>query len=104
MSKSGHAYTDDKLGAEIPEGAPEDQMNDPSYKSRRGDREPIAVIDDDAPVEDPIKESEADSDKQLERDDREAIDTANIVKGTTSRAKPVGTYAEPTDEQMGLME
>jgi hypothetical protein len=124
MTTAGHALTDDKLGAEpLPEGAPTGQVNDPSYKSRRGDRGPIAVIDDDAPVEDPIRASEADSDKQLgttshaavlcpmlmrisitEKDDAEAIDKSNILEGRTRNSKPTGKYAEPTDKQMGLTE
>ncbi|KAK3368395.1 hypothetical protein B0H63DRAFT_515016 [Podospora didyma] len=103
MSKAGHAYTDDKLGDELPRDAPDGQVNDPSYKT--SGNEAIPVIDDDDAVEDPIKPGAADSDKQLEQDEREAIDKSNIVKERTRHAtKPKGTYAEPSDEQMGLTE
>lgn len=63
MSKVAHAYSDDKPGAELPKGAPEGQVNDPSYKTGRN--EAVPVIDDDAPVEDPMRPGAADSDKQL---------------------------------------
>ncbi|KAK0639766.1 hypothetical protein B0T16DRAFT_338908 [Cercophora newfieldiana] len=100
MSKANSAHTDDKLGAEIPQG----EVNDPSYKSRRGDRAPIEVIDDDAPIEDPFQSGDADSDKQLKKDEAEAIDKSNIIEGQTRRRMPEGRYVEPTDEQMGLTE
>lgn len=36
----------------------------------------------------------------IERDDKEAIDKSNIIKGDRTRhAKPVGTYKEPGDEE-----
>jgi hypothetical protein len=35
-----------------------------------------------------------------EQDEREAIDKGNIMKDRTRGAKPMGTYKEPTDEQM----
>ena len=63
MSKAGHAYTDDKPGADLPRDAPEGQVNDPSYKTSKN--EAVPVIDDDEPVEDPIAAGDADSDKQL---------------------------------------
>ncbi|EJP69881.1 hypothetical protein MY4038_006340 [Beauveria bassiana] len=62
----------------------------------RGQRS-IPVQDDDAPVEDPIDESKADSDQQLERDDREAIDKSNMMNQRTRGAKPEGSYKEPSD-------
>ncbi|KAK4150198.1 hypothetical protein C8A00DRAFT_37202 [Chaetomidium leptoderma] len=105
MSKTGHPYQDEQLGAELPREAPPGQVNDPSYKTRQNVAVP--VIDDDAPVEDPMSKlgsAAADSDKQLEQDDREAIDTGNIMKERTRKAKPTGTYTEPSDEQMGLKE
>ena len=35
-----------------------------------------------------------------ERDDKEAIDKSNIIKGDRTRhAKPAGTYKEPGDEE-----
>lgn len=64
MSKVAHAYADDKPGADLPNEAPAGQVNDPSYKTK-GSTEAVPVIDDDAPVEDPIRPEEADSDKQL---------------------------------------
>lgn len=85
---------------------------------------PLPVQPDDAPVEDPIDPNVADSDKQLgtgstfflfvnsfprvqwlilwnvERDDKEAIDKSNILKGSRTRhAKPQGPgYSEGPDE------
>ena len=44
------------------------------------------------------------ADAGAEQDEREAIDTGNIMKERTRHAKPRGTYTEPTDEQMGLKE
>jgi len=72
---------------------------DNSYVSRTGDSE-IPVQKDEAPVEDPIDGNIADSDQQLERDDKDAIDTDNIIKGGRTRgAKPTGAYREPGDEE-----
>ncbi|KAK3302719.1 uncharacterized protein B0T15DRAFT_543735 [Chaetomium strumarium] len=103
MSKAAPYQQDDKLGAELDKNAPEGQVYDPSYKT--GKNEPVPVIDDEAQVEDPMKPGKADSDKQLEQDEREAIDKGNIMKDRMRHAtKPKGTYAEPSDEQMGLME
>ena len=66
MSKVAHAYTDDKPGADLPREAPTGQINDPSYKTKgKAGTESVPVIDDDAPVEDPMRPGEADSDKQL---------------------------------------
>lgn len=36
----------------------------------------------------------------IEQDEREAIDKKNILGERTRKAKPPGTYAEPSDEQM----
>ena len=105
MSKTAHPYADTKPGAKLPEDAPTGQVNDPSYKTSRN--ETIPVIDDDAPVESPVGRGDADSDKQLEKDDREAIDTGNIIKDKSRIGKSgrtLGMYAEPTDEDFGLME
>jgi len=72
---------------------------DDSYVSRTGQSE-IPVQKDGAAVEDPIDPRTADSDQMLERDDKEAIDTDNIIDGGRTRgAKPVGTYREPGDEE-----
>ncbi|CCC11548.1 hypothetical protein SMACR_04537 [Sordaria macrospora] len=104
MSKVAHAYADDKPGANLPNEAPAGQVNDPSYKTK-GSTEAVPVIDDDAPVEDPIRPEEADSDKQLAKDEAEAIDKSNIIGERTRHAiKSAGTYQEPSDEQMGLTE
>lgn len=45
---------------------------------------------------------DADANERAEQDDREAIDKGNIMKERTRKAKPAGTYTEPSDEQMGL--
>jgi hypothetical protein len=63
MSKVAHAYTDDKEGAVLPREAPDGQVNDSSYMTKKN--EPIPVQDDSAPVEDPIRPEKADSDEQL---------------------------------------
>ncbi|KAK0738663.1 hypothetical protein B0T18DRAFT_422538 [Schizothecium vesticola] len=106
MSKTAHPYADDKPGAELPEDAPTGQVNDPSYKTS-GD-ETVPVVDDDAPVEDPVGGlGDADSDKQLERDEKEAIDPGNIIKDKSRIGKPgrtLGRYTEPGDEDFGLIE
>ncbi|KAK4033591.1 hypothetical protein C8A01DRAFT_19493 [Parachaetomium inaequale] len=101
MSKAA-PYQVDETGADLPRECPPGQVSDPSYKTRG--TESVPVVDDDAPVEDPINPAQADSDRQLEKDDREAIDKGNIMKGRTRKAKPTGTYTEPSDEQMGLKE
>ncbi|KAK4097178.1 hypothetical protein N658DRAFT_413125, partial [Parathielavia hyrcaniae] len=96
-------YQVDEPGDSLPRGAPPGQVSDPSYKTSKG--EEVPVVDDDAPLDDPMKPDQADSSKQLERDERDAIDKGNIVKDRTRHAaKPAGAYAEPTDEQMGLRE
>ncbi|KAK5659541.1 hypothetical protein OQA88_743 [Cercophora sp. LCS_1] len=102
MAKVAHAYTNDKPGAELPNEAPKGQVNDPSYKTSKN--EAIPVIDDGGAVEDHIRPGAADSDKQLQQDEREAIDKSNIIKGGRTRhARPLGgSYEEPSDEQMGL--
>jgi len=71
---------------------------DNSYAS--GDNEPVAVLKDEEPVEQPNNKFNPDSNEALERDEREAIDKSNILKGDRTRhAKPVDTYKEPSDEQ-----
>ncbi|KAK4202094.1 hypothetical protein QBC40DRAFT_252369 [Triangularia verruculosa] len=91
MSKFGRAYTDDKEGSQIPQEAPDGVVADPSYKT--DGNQPVPVIDDNESVENPIKLGSADSDKQLEQDDKEAIDKSNIIKERTRHAtKPGRTY------------
>ncbi|OAR02663.1 hypothetical protein LLEC1_01827 [Akanthomyces lecanii] len=68
-------------------------------------QESIPVVKDDAPVDDPIDEAEADSDKQLEQDDAEAVNESNILDERTRGAKPeAGSYKEPSDSVPGLEE
>lgn len=100
--------------------APSGIVADDSYKT--GGNEPVPVVSDDAPVEDPIDDKTADTDAQLgkyhlhtsfhkpytdehrtERDDKEAIDKSNILDERTRHAKPTATYREPGDTE-GLPE
>ncbi|KAG4032458.1 hypothetical protein MFRU_007g03600 [Monilinia fructicola] len=82
---------------DIPQGIPAD--ND--YVSRPGHKqEPIPVQSDGATIEDPIDADTANSDAQLERDDKEAIDKDNIIDSKTrGAAKSAETYREPEDEE-----
>ncbi|KAF2274146.1 uncharacterized protein EI97DRAFT_469102 [Westerdykella ornata] len=78
---------------------PTGMKSDNDYVSRQGESY-IPVQKDEAPVEDPLDASIADSDQQLERDEKEAINTKNIMKGRTRGAtKQKGVYAEPGDEE-----
>ncbi|TDZ13979.1 hypothetical protein Cob_v010428 [Colletotrichum orbiculare MAFF 240422] len=79
---------------EIPSG----EVKDNEYVSRKAG-EPIGVQSDDAKVEDPIDAATADSDEQLARDDKDAIDESNIIDERTRSAKPEGTYREPGDTE-----
>ncbi|OLN90029.1 hypothetical protein CCHL11_07258 [Colletotrichum chlorophyti] len=79
--------------------APTGDVKDNDYVSRQGDRQPIGVLGDEAKVEDPIDPETADSDAQLERDDKEAIDKSNIINERTRNAKPAGQYREPGDTE-----
>ncbi|KAL7939319.1 hypothetical protein V8C35DRAFT_326414 [Trichoderma chlorosporum] len=103
MSQYAFQQIDDKgindtLGADVPEG----QVQDDSYVT--GGKESIPVQRDNAPVEDPIEASVADTDQQLDQDDKEAIDKANVIDERTRGSKPRGTYKEPGDEPLGLEE
>ncbi|KAL6887563.1 hypothetical protein HDV57DRAFT_515079 [Trichoderma longibrachiatum] len=91
--------TNDTLGADVPEG----QVSDDSYVTGTKN-EAVPVQSDDAPVEDPINASSADSDQQLARDDNEAIDKSNIIDDRTRGSKPRRSYREPGDDEMGLTE
>ncbi|GME23437.1 hypothetical protein GTA08_BOTSDO05566 [Neofusicoccum parvum] len=72
---------------------------DNDYVSRSGQYQ-VPVQKDEAPVDDPIDSATADSDEQLARDEKEAIDEDNIVSSRTrGAAKKAGTYAEPGDEE-----
>ncbi|KAI1081883.1 hypothetical protein F5B20DRAFT_578662 [Whalleya microplaca] len=81
--------------------APSGRVADNDYVSRSGHKgEQIPVQSDDDRIEDPIDGATADSDEQLARDDNEAIDKSNIVKGRTRGAKPNhGGYREPGDDE-----
>ncbi|KAF3011085.1 hypothetical protein E8E13_011250 [Curvularia kusanoi] len=71
------------------------------YESRTGQSE-IRVLKDDAPLErtEYNDREVADSDRQLERDERDAIDEDNILdERTRGAAKQAGTYAEPGDDE-----
>ncbi|RDA92061.1 hypothetical protein CP533_0985 [Ophiocordyceps camponoti-saundersi (nom. inval.)] len=69
------------------------------YVSRQGDKSEIPVQADDVRVEDPIDETTADTDAQLARDEKDAIDTSNIIKEKTRHAAPKGGYREPGDDE-----
>ncbi|OTB01294.1 hypothetical protein M426DRAFT_25744 [Hypoxylon sp. CI-4A] len=81
--------------------APTAEFADNSYVSRSGHKnEAIPVRSDGEIVEDPIDASKADSDEQLARDDKDAIDESNIIGERTRHAKPAtGTYRQPGDEE-----
>ncbi|GAO13618.1 uncharacterized protein UV8b_01763 [Ustilaginoidea virens] len=102
MSKTAFHQKDDKNTGALDNEAPEGQVHDDSYVT--GESEPIPVQGDDDAVADPIKETTADSDKALERDEKEAIDKSNIIRDRTRGAKPRGQYTEPDDSQLGLTE
>ncbi|KAI0006280.1 hypothetical protein F4779DRAFT_596880 [Xylariaceae sp. FL0662B] len=80
---------------------PSGSVTDNAYVSRPGHKdEEVPVQADEEIVEDPIDETTADSDAQLERDDKEAVDTSNIIGSRTRGAKPDnGSYREPGDEE-----
>jgi len=70
---------------------------DNSYTTGRND--PVPVMKDEAPVEQPNDQRDPDSDAALQQDEKEAIDTSNILKGDRTRhAAATGTYKEPSDE------
>ncbi|KAI4613014.1 hypothetical protein J4E90_000186 [Alternaria incomplexa] len=81
--------------SEIPNG----NAMDNDYKSRTGQTE-IPVQNDEAPVEATEYTNGGDSDAQLERDEKDAIDKSNILDERTRGAtKKSGTYTEPGDEE-----
>ncbi|KAK3986469.1 hypothetical protein QBC44DRAFT_248111, partial [Cladorrhinum sp. PSN332] len=102
MSKTGFRYKDDKEGASLPKEAPTGIVDDSSYKTKGN--ESVPVVGDNARVEDPIDSKTADSDRQLEKDDKEAIDPKNIIEGTTHRKMPKGMYVEPGDQGFTMRE
>ncbi|EOA82506.1 hypothetical protein ACJQWK_04905 [Exserohilum turcicum] len=83
------------MSSEIPNG----NAMDNSYQSRTGQSE-ISVQKDEAPIEATEYDNGGDSDQQLERDEKEAIDSSNILEERTRGAtKKAGTYTEPGDDE-----
>ncbi|PIA98210.1 hypothetical protein CB0940_06627 [Cercospora beticola] len=80
--------------------APAGDAQDNDYASRTGQNQyGIPVVKDDAAVEEGGYGENADSDAQLEKDDRD-VDESNILDSRTrGAAKQKGTYAEPGDEE-----
>ncbi|KAL5120672.1 hypothetical protein ACEQ8H_001421 [Pleosporales sp. CAS-2024a] len=80
--------------SDIPTG----DVVDNDYKSRTGQSE-IPVQSDDAAIEATEYDNGGDSDRQLEKDEADAIDKSNILNERTRGAtKKAGTYTEPGDE------
>ncbi|KAH8911582.1 hypothetical protein BR93DRAFT_924265 [Coniochaeta sp. PMI_546] len=79
------------------EDAPSGEIHDSSYVSK--DQKVAPVISDDTPVDEAYNDETTDTDAQLERDERDAIDEDNIVEERTRHAKPVDTYREPGDTE-----
>ncbi|KAI1472999.1 uncharacterized protein F4812DRAFT_35110 [Daldinia caldariorum] len=105
MSKNALHQANDKASGELPTGPHEGQVYGSSYATGgQKDNTSIPVLKDDENVEDPIDPAEADSDKQLARDEAEAIDKKNVLKERTRGEKPRGSYADPSDESLGLTE
>lgn len=82
---------------EIPQG----DAVDNDYQSRSGQQQyGIPVQKDEAPIEDTEYDNGGDSDEQLARDEKDAIDETNILNERTRGAtKEKGTYTEPGDEE-----
>ncbi|RYO79632.1 hypothetical protein DL766_010585 [Monosporascus sp. MC13-8B] len=107
MSKVAYHQSDDKPSSttgvrddEVPEGH---VQNDSYVMGADKKGEPAPVVGDDAKVEDPVDAKDPDSNRQLERDEKEAIDESNIVEG--GREKPPSrSLGEPSDEDFGLVE
>ncbi|KAL9055435.1 MAG: hypothetical protein Q9162_003533 [Coniocarpon cinnabarinum] len=70
---------------------PEMAHPESDYKDASGE----VPVDQDAPVAEPDEEK-ANSDEQLQQDEKEAIDKSNIVEGGRTRGKPAkGQMKEP---------
>ncbi|KAF1920941.1 hypothetical protein BDU57DRAFT_488169 [Ampelomyces quisqualis] len=79
--------------------APSGDVANDDYKSRTGQSK-IPVQSDNAAVEATEYDNGGESDKQLEKDENEAIDRSNILNERTRGAtKKAGTYTEPGDEE-----
>ncbi|EPS39397.1 hypothetical protein H072_6819 [Dactylellina haptotyla CBS 200.50] len=59
----------------------------------------VPVIADNDKTTSGINPGHEDSDEQLARDDRDAIDESNIIDSRTRGAQPRGEYREPGDEE-----
>lgn len=79
------------------EEAPSGEIHDSSYVSKGQKVAP--VVSDDTPVEEAYDDATADTDAQLERDEKDAIDKDNIIEDRTRHAKPAATYREPGDTE-----
>lgn len=68
MSKNAYPQVDDKMTkVDVPSDVPNGDVQDSSYVSRSGQKDPIPVQRDDAPVKDNIDPAIADTDEQLGR-------------------------------------
>ncbi|KAK5169677.1 uncharacterized protein LTR77_005655 [Saxophila tyrrhenica] len=88
--------------ADTDPNAPSGQgISDDEYTSRTGQKQAeIPVQKDSDAIETGVDGAKEDSDEQLERDEKDAIDKSNIVNGRTrGAAKSSGTYQEPGDEE-----
>ncbi|KAG6989386.1 hypothetical protein FocnCong_v021076 [Fusarium oxysporum f. sp. conglutinans] len=105
MSQVSWSKSDDKPGrVEDQPEAPAGQVTDDSYVTgKERDAGPVPVIGDDDPVEAPVQPTKSDSDEALERDEREATDKSNIIKGPREKPPP-GSLREPDDKDLGLTE
>ncbi|KAJ6446752.1 NmrA family protein [Purpureocillium lavendulum] len=84
-----------KMGFDEVDRRTEDGYERVYFRKGLGDKSEIPVQADDSKVEDPIDETTANSDAQLERDDAEAIDKSNIINERTRHAEPQGGYRPP---------
>ncbi|TLD17676.1 uncharacterized protein PgNI_00635 [Pyricularia grisea] len=81
------------------DSVPSGNVSDNSYMSKASD--PVPVVGDSQEVESSIRPGQEDSDATLERDEKDAIDTSNIID--EPRAKPgKGALAEKdySDEEL----
>lgn len=114
MRRKSYAEADDSVFHDAPE-AP---------KSNRacstGAEDPLPMMNDEEPVEDPVKPGMGDTDRQIRtsyrsiaihsnrandcavRDEEDAMDKSNVMKGQTRHAKPRHDYQEGADESLGL--
>jgi len=101
-----YSTTQQSINLSINMSAPNDDFQDTSavpaqddYVSRTGQSE-IPVERDGKTVEGGYdNRDQADSDAQLQADEKDAIDSSNIIEERTRGAKPAGTYTEPGDEE-----